>query len=105
MFQSTRPRGARPVIGAVLAGRKRFNPRARVGRDCTDRTETKPITCFNPRARVGRDAARASGDLVAMTFQSTRPRGARRVLRQINYKRRGFNPRARVGRDLQLPGE
>ena len=35
-----------------------------------------------------------------LTFQSTRPRGARLVLLwQFLYKEKGFNPRARVGRD------
>ena len=39
LFQSTRPRGARPGIAAGRAGltRRRFNPRAREGRDSPDR--------------------------------------------------------------------
>jgi len=56
-----------------------FNPRARVGRDqyplphwCVLRT------CFNPRARVGRDERVKRLESLAVMFQSTRPRGARR---------------------------
>ena len=77
-----------------------FNPRARVGRDKSRATPTSTCGNFNPRARVGRDArrpyisrktrnfnprARVGRDHVLqfirfhlLTFQSTRPRGARR---------------------------
>ena len=98
-FQSTRPRGARPITadkGFVVFS---FNPRAREGRDKDSRKTllhfsvsihapargattflTRRGCCvksFNPRAREGRD----------------NPRSAfRRGLR-------GFNPRAREGRD------
>ena len=53
---------------------------------------------FNPRARVGRDNMGAASRNAAV-FQSTRPRGARRWLRQWPMLRTSFNPRARVGRD------
>ena len=78
--------------------------------------------CFNPRARVGRDDIDYAIVYDTVTFQSTRPRGARRLRRPeigrvrvvsihapawgaTAYSRaceRGrtrFNPRARVGRD------
>ena len=77
-FQSTRPRGARPAgqvelcahpavsihapaWGATCAhsgdrvGCRRFNPRARVGRDIETTGKPGGQACFNPRARVGRD--------------------------------------------------
>ena len=57
VFQSTRPRGARPHRAHRLMW---AFPR-----------------CFNPRARVGRDAVRPITDLAVNQFQSTRPRGAR----------------------------
>ena len=34
---------------------KGFNPRARVGRDVSERNAVEQAKCFNPRARVGRD--------------------------------------------------
>ena len=61
-------------------GRKRFNPRARAGRDsATGCCMSRPM-CFNPRARAGRDS-----------FLSFR----------LNHIP-GFNPRARAGRDMSL---
>ena len=82
---------------------------------------------FNPRARMGRDKGFLAGGFKGITFQSTRPHGARRIL-QIRCKetvnvsihapawgatkisplkmptRTSFNPRARMGRDLDLSG-
>ena len=101
-FQSTRPRGARPARrgdayrhhgvsihapawGATRANiddghqLKRFNPRARVGRDVQHDSAYGRPTRFNPRARVGRDGPRATLGVVRNAFQSTRPRGARRA--------------------------
>ena len=79
-----------------------FNPRARVGarhgwldsqgpavlvsihapaRGATRRTLTQPVrpSCFNPRARAGRDLASFCFVGSSQGFQSTRPRGARRL--------------------------
>ena len=76
-FQSTRPRGARPLARASDLVFRSFNPRARGGRD--DGTlEFLPIA----------------------QFQSTRPRGARRLWYYSLYFPLRFNPRARGGRDL-----
>ena len=100
-FQSTRPRGARPI-----------------GKSSGHIT----CSCFNPRARVGRDHQRRKPPLNRMGFQSTRPRGARLShlseplysaydsihapawgatsrSRSRRTPHRSFNPRARVGRD------
>ena len=74
MFQSTRPRGARPTRHACPT-----------------------IERFNPRARAGRDLPNASG--FAYEFQSTRPRGARPDARVCGSGCDSFNPRARAGRD------
>ena len=68
--------GATWAIGIATAA-SCFNPRARVGRDETGATRRPSRDCFNPRARVGRDAI--TGNLKrSLSFQSTRPRGARR---------------------------
>ncbi len=55
-FQSTRPHGARPDAITSLAESKRFNPRARTGRDISWNLHPSGNACrFNPRARTGRD--------------------------------------------------
>jgi len=77
-FQSTRPRGARPVQSRTAATELRFNPRAHVGRDYLQGNPHRPGASFNPRAHVGRDLAK----------YWTRARLRR------------FNPRAHVGRDV-----
>ena len=78
MFQSTRPRGARPPSRAPWIARLCcFNPRARAGRDQPESLETPDSGGFNPRARAGRDKSAWTSAAVAELFQSTRPRGAR----------------------------
>jgi len=118
MFQSTRPRGARPhrpaaakqIIVSIHAPAR--------GATIVHLRNTR-CESFNPRARAGRDFTGKNGDIVE-GFQSTRPRGARRFLScflilklvSIHAPARGatpkrnigacissFNPRARAGRD------
>ncbi len=57
LFQSTRPRGARlPASAPERRLRRRFNPRARAGRDVgLHRCSRLLAGGFNPRARAGRD--------------------------------------------------
>ncbi len=99
-FQSTRPRGARPLhpspdiltgwvsIHAPTGGAtyyvvatwrydRSFNPRAHGGRDSRVLRVTLRSTSFNPRAHGGRDSFMASVTMRSCMFQSTRPRGAR----------------------------
>ena len=57
--------------------RSRFNPRAREGRDMLADALKEVFFCFNPRAREGRDCSLVFFGSVNVTFQSTRPRGAR----------------------------
>ena len=56
--------------------------------------------CFNPRARMGRDLAHCDNSQKSNPFQSTRPHGARLIVRllapAVPFR---FNPRARMGRD------
>ena len=99
-----------------------FNPRAHAGRDPTLPIAKTEIGSFNPRAHAGRDSTGVLGDTSVTLFQSTRPRGARRifsliimVISQVSSHaptrgattqcwkrwqiRSSFNPRAHAGRD------
>ncbi len=78
-FQSTRPRGARPVLLGFIGGNKCFNPRARAGRDVKT-ARTWPISDVSIHAPA-RGATKANAGIRRpKKFQSTRPRGARRVV-------------------------
>ena len=59
-----------------------FNPRSRVGNDQTDKFKGGSVLYFNPRSRVGNDSRRDSRSPPPRIFQSTFPRGERRVLTQ-----------------------
>ena len=72
--------GATCVCQVARWCQRRFNPRARVGRDTRSSSSHRPLCRFNPRARVGRDMCVPSGSMVSARFQSTRPRGARLLL-------------------------
>jgi len=77
-FQSTRPRGARPVPIQHKHNGKHVSIHAPArGATFLSRRVTRPLPCFNPRARAGRDA----NSWNSVCFD------------------RGFNPRARAGRD------
>ena len=103
-FQSTRPRGARREPSAeyyparvvsIHAPARGATPRLRpawpvvVSIHAPARGATiQPVgscnrVCFNPRARAGRDDGRRSWRPATVTFQSTRPRGARRRRRRL----------------------
>ena len=87
-FQSTRPRGARPVIAHEYASAERFG--------------------FNPRARAGRDdAALAAQCAVTHEFQSTRPRGARPMGESPSRLARSLfqSTRPRGARHAQVAGD
>ena len=103
LFQSTRPRGARLRSHCRIRPRAdSFNPRAHEGRDerglrvaglvvlvsihAPTRGATRPRPprpappgSFNPRAHEGRDVPVGRTWLRLEVFQSTRPRGARRL--------------------------
>ena len=51
---------------------------------------------------MGRDEASGRMHVDGAGFQSTRPRGARRILCSFPTPCSYFNPRARVGRDVSL---
>ena len=77
IFQSTRPRGARPVSPSLPPSLPAFQ-------------STRPRGARRKCLGVSPDV---------MEFQSTRPRGARLTLGGSRGLRQNFNPRARVGRD------
>jgi len=103
VFQSTRPRGARPlndVWALITAEFQSTRPRgARRRRPARHQSPRR----FNPRARVGRDRHPAKLIDSVPWFQSTRPRGARPSPAQAVPQPARFNPRARVGRDRRGP--
>jgi len=99
-FQSTRPRGTRPIgIQNRMSMRSSFNPRARVGRDPTITHLPKffKVSIHAPAwdATVFRlwDGLRIRVSIHAPAWDATR--GAVVVAPTMH----GFNPRARVGRD------
>ena len=55
---------------------------------------------FNPRARMGRDEIASGGYYFYAEFQSTRPHGARLIMTFFPLPITRFNPRARMGRDV-----
>ena len=81
VFQSTRPRGARPDNEQGVTG------------------------CLYVSIHAPTWGATEDGELYdgACQFQSTRPRGARPTIPALSFPRASFNPRAHVGRDLEHP--
>ena len=76
-FQSTRPRGARPLVmplGTMIPLFQSTRPRG--ARPCHQVRDALKAS-FNPRARGGRDLLLDQHLQNDMLFQSTRPRGAR----------------------------
>ena len=101
MFQSTRPRGARPTQMAYYSrGRMFQSTRPRGARPSEYEVPCVGIS-FNPRARAGRDEVIQSAFINKIMFQSTRPRGARLKITNIIVVNSSFNPRARAGRDFR----
>ena len=55
IFQSTHPRGVRPLITGKLLHLVNFNPRTHVGCDKVYPSHSKDVLHFNPRTHVGCD--------------------------------------------------
>ena len=102
LFQSTRPRGARPKLPHLPHPGFQFQSTRPRGARHLRKDHRSPVRGgFNPRARAGRDITLSCRIVSFVAFQSTRPRGARRLRdRPVEPGRLGFNPRARAGRDL-----
>ena len=118
--------GATPQTSGCCQAPPSFNPRARGGRDSWSMATSRTRSCFNPRARGGRDFPPVDFIAILATFQSTRPRRARRAQGHASRPAGrvsihapaegathapdrttlipdGFNPRARGGRDAAGP--
>jgi len=77
-FQSTRPRGARPIQRSLSTVLDYVSIHAPAwGATNPAVVVNSAGLCFNPRARVGRDQASLGQAGMVVVFQSTRPRGAR----------------------------
>ena len=101
LFQSTRPRGARHDVSAVVSLFQSFNLRARVGRDADWRRSTCwDNVCFNPRARLGRDQVSLPSTCRPLRFNPRARVGRDMPSTSSCASGRCFNPRARVGRDV-----
>ena len=105
-FQSTRPRGARPTAPRVALVQVKVSIHA-PARGATTATGSRTAIAkrFNPRAREGRDFRHDRREPGAYRFQSTRPRGARPGAGGADAGAGNrFNPRAREGRDPRRKG-
>ncbi len=101
-FQSTRPCGARRAVGCSLQHVRTFQSTRPYGARLTRLLYAMCKRRFNPRARTGRDAT-APAHTCWAEFQSTRPYGARRHRRSPDAPSTcSFNPRARTGRDVAV---
>ena len=101
-FQSTRPRGARPVYFSLSINPSNFNPRAREGRDL--RHYVLGVVLFVSIHAPARGATAAYGTMGACAAGfNPRAREGRDPTRRTCAAARGrFNPRAREGRDPPL---
>ena len=123
-FQFTRPRGARPFLFFVNTASLLFQfTRPRGARRHVVHSLFYLERRFNSRAREGRDVAGLAAAVYLTAFQFTRPRGARRVAQvavvpvhvsihapargaterspPVGVAHAGFNSRAREGRDAR----
>ncbi len=121
VFQSTPPRGGRPMRGDGLHGRRCFNPRPRVGGDtryrlpkCKHGFQSTPprggrrgvevITHYelvSIHAPAWGATLRTLDQQVNYLFQSTPPRGGRPLAYTATWASSCFNPRPRVGGDIR----
>jgi len=123
LFQSTRPHGARHEVRTITSHLKQVSIHAPARGATRSQTLGNPeLRRFNPRARTGRDVVEQAFGEAYEAFQSTRPHGARHpvvakkfaaFMVSIHAPARGatsgnaspkdwlwsFNPRARTGRD------
>ena len=100
-FQSTHPRGVRPIGTARLSCEGSFNPRTRVGCDPRLSRCSMPSPRFNPRTRVGCDftAVKVSLMLDRVSIHAPAWGATARPTGPWWGPCAGFNPRTRVGCD------
>ena len=89
-FQSTHPRGVRPLLLMIRSSDTSFNPRTRVGCDCFLRIQTTYMLVSIHAPAWGATVAKTSILVGEMAFQSTHPRGVRRSAGWSKYPTRQF---------------
>ena len=102
-FQSTHPRGVRPILDNIKRQDKCFNPRTREGCDFHVPMWMMPLQCFNPRTREGCDTSSTCACRPTSRFNPRTREGCDQSLRGLcraGYS--SFNPRTREGCD---PGQ
>ena len=101
LFQSTRPRGARPLTKKKFTTLLDFNPRAHAGRDCCRCACQGGHWHFNPRAHAGRDTALVRRGQRRDHFNPRAHAGRDGSSRRQTTSAPDFNPRAHAGRDFR----
>ena len=102
-FQSTHPRGVRPLLLMIRSSDTSFNPRTRVGCDCFLRIQTTYMLVSIHAPAWGATVAKTSILVGEMAFQSTHPRGVRPPAKTWRHPHpASFNPRTRVGCDKAI---
>ena len=98
-------RGATSIFCSAFHKLQYFNPRSREGSDENYIHAFSLYLHFNPRSREGSDYALYDDVSDHVLFQSTLPRGERRLQKLYATLYRHFNPRSREGSDTTvLPG-
>ena len=99
-FQSTHPRGVRHGhIFRMATSSSSFNPRTRVGCDITNPEGVKAPAVVSIHAPAWGATQYIYLCQAKTVFQSTHPRGVRRIKKRFNSTLQCFNPRTRVGCD------
>ena len=106
LFQSTRPRGARPQAVMRVIDMLPVSIHAPAwGATASPVLPSSSRHRFNPRARVGRDNVNRQGVLDTLLVSIHAPAwGATGLRNRICRRHWRFNPRARVGRDSHGAG-
>ena len=91
-----------PSVAGAINEIANFNPRSREGSDSSGSDLEFCPGNFNPRSREGSDQAIRRTVSELSKFQSTLPRGERRIQGGAKAVRHYFNPRSREGSDCQF---
>ena len=103
LFQSTRPHGARPALGAAVGNGWKFQSTRPHGARPGGETLAASGNEFQSTRPHGARRHGCSDQAGSDEFQSTRPHGARPINTGASPSTPGFNPRARMGRDKSPP--
>ena len=99
IFQSTPPRGRRPVATETCSFLKNFNPLRREGGDSAGWNQPVP-TAISIHSAARAETVDNKDRVYDVEFQSTPPRGRRRECTDYDCRLRGnFNPLRREGGD------